>query len=220
MKILIQFPTRRKDKFFQILDLYIKMAKNIEKVHFNISCDLSDSDMTSCDTLYRLKNYGSELVEFTFRDNKTKIEAINSGINYYDFDILLLASDDMIPQVQGYDEIIRQKMKEYYPDKDGVLWFCDGYQRRLNTLSILGYKYYKRFNYIYHQDYISLWSDNEFMMVADILKKQKYIDNCIIKHEHPANNGRDSDVLYDKNDKFFNIDQQTFLKRQAINFEL
>jgi hypothetical protein len=77
-------------------------------------------------------------------------------------------------------------MTEHYPDTDGVLWFNDGYQgNRLNTLCILGKKYYDRFNYIYHPDYISVWCDNEFMDVANLLGKQIYFDDIIIRHEHP-----------------------------------
>ena len=64
-------------------------------------------------------------------------------------------------------------MTELYPNTDGVLWFNDGNQgNRLNTLCILGKKYYERFNYIYHPDYTSLWADNEFMDVANLLNKQ------------------------------------------------
>ena len=75
--------------------------------------------------------------------------------------IVLLASDDMIPMEKGFDNIIIDKMKNYYPDTDGVLWFNDGYQGdKLNTLCILGKKYYDRFGYIYNPEYISVLSDN------------------------------------------------------------
>ena len=59
-----------------------------------------------------------------------------------------------------------------YPDTDGVLWFNDGFQgNRLNTLCILGKKYYERFNYIYHPDYISLYCDEEQTNVARNMNK-------------------------------------------------
>jgi hypothetical protein len=76
-----------------------------------------------------------------------KIDAINRDMpDTSTFDILLLASDDMIPIVSGYDDIIRSKMTEYFPDGDGVVWFNDGYTtHRLNTLVICGSKYYSRF---------------------------------------------------------------------------
>jgi hypothetical protein len=95
----------------------------------------------------------------------------------------------MTPIVKGYDNIIRNNMKTHYPDTDGVLWFNDGYQgQNLNTLCILGRKYYQRFGYIYCPEYKSLWCDNEFMDQANLLGRQIYFHETIIKHEHPANN--------------------------------
>ena len=153
--------------------------------------------------------------------NKNKIEAINADMEGRDFDILLLASDDMIPQQEGYDTIIRQNFKKFFPDTDGVLWFNDGYQgNRLNTLCILGKKYYDRFGYIYHPSYISLWCDTEFTEVSKILNKVKYIDHVIIKHEHPVWLGQEWDDLQKKNDSFNNRDMEKFTERKKLNFEL
>jgi hypothetical protein len=76
-------------------------------------------------------------------------------------------------------------MKEVYPDTDGVLWFFDGWRKDLNTLCILGRKYYDRFGYVYHPEYKSFWSDAEFTDVATILNKQTFIDKVIIRHLHP-----------------------------------
>ena len=171
MKLLIKFPTRnRPTKFLTVLNQYIQKLDDKE-TKIIISCDNDDESMKTDivrDVLSQYKN-----VEIKFDDNKSKIEAINSGLNDIDFDILLLASDDMVPLVNGYDTIIKEKMTTHYPDTDGVLWFNDGHQEnRLNTLCILGKKYYDRFGYIYHPDYLSVWSDNEFMDVANILKKQ------------------------------------------------
>ena len=39
------------------------------------------------------------------------------------WDILLLASDDMIPVCDGYDQIIRDDMFTYHRNGDGVLWY-------------------------------------------------------------------------------------------------
>ena len=59
----------------------------------------------------------------------------------------------MVPLVNGYDTVIKEKMTLHYADTDGVLWFNDGHQeKKLNTLCILGKKYYDRFGYIYHPD--------------------------------------------------------------------
>ena len=77
----------------------------------------------------------------------------------------------------------------------------------------MGYRYYKRFNYIYNPNYFSLWCDNEFMTAGNNLKKQSYISTIIIKHEHPVNNKTNKDSLYRENDKFNNIDKSTWNDR-------
>jgi hypothetical protein len=150
----------------------------------------------------------------------SKIKAVNRDMDKAgEFDILLLASDDMIPQVYNYDLLIRCKMRELYPDMDGVLWFNDGFQKnKLNTLSIIGRKYYERFGYIYHPAYTSLFCDNEFTIVANRLGKQTYIDMVIIKHEHPLFTGVGNDSLYVENDKYFARDRDVFKSRLLNNF--
>ena len=221
MKFLIQFPVRdRFTKFCSTLDLYINKASGTNEMFFNISIDTTDINITKDKVITYFKKYPKVNYLVSVNDNKSKVEAINR-IPKIDFDILLLASDDMEPQVNNYDTIIANQMLKSYPDLDGSLWYPDGYQNRLNTLCILGKKYFDRFGYIYHPSYKSLWCDNEFMKVAQILNRQMYIDQCIIKHEHWANNGKFSkDALYLKNDSYSNIDRDNYYKREKINFGL
>jgi len=152
-----------------------------------------------------------------------KIDAVNRDMpDTSTFDILLLASDDMIPIVAGYDDIIRTKMKEYFPDGDGVLWFNDGYTKyKLNTLVICGSKYYSRFGYIYNPEYKSLWCDNEFMDEANRLGRQVYFDNVIIRHDHHVNTRTvNSDNLYLENYRFLNSDKKIYNKRKFTKYDL
>jgi hypothetical protein len=126
----------------------------------------------------------------------------------------------MIPEVQGYDEIIREKMRRHYPDTDGVLWFNDGNRSDLNTLTIMGRKYFKRFGYLYHPGYRSLYCDKEFTLVGTKLGKQTYFDQVIIRHEHPDYGYGDKDKVHDLNKINKNRDLRLFLKRQASHFGL
>lgn len=222
MKLLIKFPTRgRVNQFFKVFDLYYTFLDDIENTKFLISCDIDDISMNNVEVINKIGTYKN--VEIKFGNNKSKIEAINADmILQQDFDIVLLASDDMIPQVKGYDTIIRTNMATYFADTDGILWFNDGYQgSNLNTLCILGKKYFKRFNYIYHPDYKSLWCDNEFMEVGNYLGKQKYIDQIIIKHKHPdADSSIAYDELYHRNIKLDAVDRKTFERRRKVQFGL
>lgn len=222
MKILVKFPTRgRPEKFLSTFNLYHTMCSDIKNMLFLISIDEDDNTMNNDNMLNLLKTYDNTIV--IKGTSKSKIDAVNRDIeNFnYDWDILLLASDDMIPQVIGYDNIIRDNMLFNYPDKDGILWFNDGFQgNRLNTLSILGKNYYKRFNYIYHPDYKSCWADNEFMMVGNILKKQSYINQVIIKHEHPDWGYGSNDFVHHRNIADWNYDHTQYQIRSSNNFYL
>ena len=222
MRLLIKFPTRgRKDKFFSTLDKYYEYCSDIDNTMFLISIDTDDTEMNTDEVINKLSTYKNIKVVIGY--SLSKIDAVNRDLKDldYDWNIVILASDDMIPQVNGYDKIIKENMSFNYPDTDGVLWFNDGFQgNRLNTLCILGKKYYERFNYIYHPDYKSCWCDNEFMVVGNLLKKQSYIDIVIIRHEHPDWGYGNPDYVHKNNVSDWHHDHNVYLTRQSINFEI
>lgn len=220
--ILIKYPTRsRPEKFLQTLKKLNSFSADLSNVHLLVSYDTDDTTMTN-EVIEQAKKYFHK-GEYIAGLSANKIQACNRDINrtQYKWDILVLMSDDMEVQVRNWDNVLREEMKKHFPDKDGVLWFNDGYTgNKLNTMCILGKKYYERFNYIYHPEYASLWCDNEFMEVANKLNKQKYFDKILFKHEHPANNKTKSDQLLKHNETFYSKDKETYLKRKANNFNL
>jgi hypothetical protein len=219
MKILIKFPTRgRPKKFLEVLDMYYSFLSDIDRTIFQITIDEDDILMNNNNVIDKLKNYKN--LFYNIGISKTKIHAVNRDIIVGDWDVLLLASDDMIPIKNGYDDIIRKYMIDKYPDTDGVLWFYDGNRKDLNTLSILGSRYYQRFNYIYNPDYKSLWADNEFMAVADILNKQTFYDEVIIHHQHPDWGYGSRDKVHTLNNMNDTYDKNVFLLRKKNNFYL
>jgi len=217
-KLLIKFPTRgRVDKFFNTLDKYYELLSGKCNVEFLITCDIDDISMNNSTVKDRFKKYNN--LEVEYGNSKTKIEAINAGVMQRDFQIVLLASDDMIPVVKGYDAIIIESMCISFPDFDGVVWFNDGVQQdRLNTLCILGRAYYNRFNYIYNPEYKSLWCDMEFTQVGNKLGKQKYFNQVIIKHDHHSVTNQGFDETYSQNELYESEDKLTFIRRQNTQF--
>jgi hypothetical protein len=217
MKLLIKFPTReRPEKFFKVLDLYYKNMKDSNNI-FVITCDIDDISMNNESVITKLKTYPN--LKYYFDYNKSKVEAVNNNLDNIDFDIVLLASDDMVPVKEGYDVLIKEKMKKNFPDTDGVLWFNDGFQGpNLNTLCILGKKYYDRFGYIYHPSYNSLYCDTEFTLVSKKLNKVKYFDDILIQHHQYSIVNDTPDNLYIKNDSLEPRDKIVFNKRYTENF--
>jgi len=221
MKLLIKFPTRgRKQKFFEVFNQYQNLCEDLDNTYFLVTLDNDDEDMKLSEVEEMLNTFKN--VKVIYGDSTSKIHAVNRDIEMInDWDIFLLASDDMIPKVKGYDNIIRNKMKEFYPNTDGILWFNDGHQEnRLNTLCILGKKYYDRFGYIYYPEYKSVWCDNEFMMVGDLLGKQTYFDEVIIEHEHPDWGYGKRDTIHRTNSENESHDRNLFTTRKNNNFYL
>jgi hypothetical protein len=221
MKILVKFPTKgRKNKFFNTLKIYQNFCEDIENTHFQITLDEDDETMNNDDVKSILSSFKN--ISYYYGNSISKIDAINRDMDKNtDWDILLLASDDMIPKIKGYDNIIRERMKETFPDTDGVLWFNDGnHSEKLNTLSILGKKYYDRFNYIYNPKYISTWCDNEFTDVSIKLGKQKYFKEIIIRHEHPEWGFGTYDQIHSLNYANDQHDNNVYISNKSNNFYL
>lgn len=218
MRILVQFPTReRPQKFFDVIYKYYTMADAVDNCLFHIVIDADDLTMNNTAVLTRLQ--GIHHCVYTVTNTSGKVKAINTMPKVANWQIVLLVSDDMIVQKKGWDSNIRTKMKQYYPDTDGVLWYDDGFVHdRLNTLVCMGKRYYDRFNYIYHPSYISLWCDNEFTEVARTLRKQTYIPECIIRHEHALYMNQPKDSLYNRNESLYGTDQKNYNLRKARGF--
>jgi hypothetical protein len=218
MKILYKYPTRqRPNKFMSCLDIYYQLMSGGD-YEFVITLDSDDASMQDS----RVKDYMSKkpnLRAFT-GDNLTKIQAMNADIDKCSsWDILVLVQDDMIPQMRHFDDVIRQYMLREYPDTDGVLWFFDGYNRRINTSCIIGKKYYDRFGYIYHPSYVTAYCDNEFTEIANALNRQTFVDSTIIRHLHPINDRSTSwDALYEKNHAPLALDKENYARRKLNNF--
>lgn len=214
-------PSRsRPEQLLNVATKYVHMADDMNNTRILVNMDDDDPTFTS-DLRLALTSLHSNVNVIGGRSDN-KIHAINRDMpDPSTFDIVLLASDDMIPQVGGYDTIIRNKMREKYPDLDGVLFFNDGFNKdSLNTILLCGSTYYKRFGYLYYPGYKSFFCDNEFMHVANKLKRQTYIDHVIIKHEHPHTNKEiEMDELYIRNQGPFIEDQELFLRRAKFDFE-
>lgn len=219
-KLLIKIPTRsRPEKFFKTLDLfYQKLSHNIP-FQFLIACDIDDATMHNDEIIGKLKSYPH--LQYFFGQHASKIEAYNAGITEYDFDIVLCGSDDMEPMLQDYDMVIVEKMKEYFPDGDGVLHFYDGNASQIcNTFPIMGKKYFQRFGYIYHPDYRSFFCQLELAAVAKMIKREKCFKQVLFKHNHPAWGLGSWDSLYARNDISRSVDRLAYDRRRHKLFHL
>lgn len=222
MKILCKFPTReRPTRFKDVLSAWVNMADDPNGIVWLFSFDNDDPVLENL-TEFAIMMPNCPAQVFTGLSSN-KIHAINRDIEKVrdPWDILVVLSDDMVPTRKGWDTIIRTQMEHYAPDGDAIIWFFDGKQADIVTLPIMGRKYYDRFGYVYHPDYVSVFADNEQTDVARDLGKLFYFSNPIAHHRHPANfSDVQKDALYLKNETqaIWDRDQATYNRRKAQGF--
>lgn len=221
MKILVKLPTKkRKDKFFSVLDKFIELSNNLDNIHYVITLDNDDAIMNTSEVKEKFRTYKN--LSYVYGDSKSKLDATNRDLDLFkNWDILVLASDDTIPLVKGWDTIIIDKMMEHFPDTDGALHFNDGHQREnLNTMPILGKKYFDRFGYVQYPGYKSVYADVDFMDIAKILNKIVYFEDVIIEHQHPDWGYGTHDYAHTENYQNLHHDKNLYEYRKSINFGL
>ena len=228
MRILLKCPTRsRPAQFLKTLKEYVSLANRPDLLGVCVSCDSDDTTMTPAEIQYGIKNitYPTAWCEIYYGKSKNKIEAVNANMEIipWMWDIVILVSDDMVPQIKGYDDVIRSNMLANFPDTDGIIWTNDGTQsNKLNTLSILGRKMYESFVYIYHPSYKSLFCDTEFTDLCNGPLKQKctYVDYLLVRHEHPGTGFSEKlDELYTKNQTYWTEDMYNYISRKKYDYD-
>lgn len=211
-RLLLKYPTRGRPKQFeQTAAIYLTLLDAPDLAEIVVTCDHDDQTMRP----YR------NTAGIHYGGNHSKVQAINADMDkaVQPWDIVLLVSDDMIPQVKGYDTRIREAMARNHPDTDGELWFFDGRQKAINTIQCIGRKRYDALGHIYHPAYTSLWCDNEATDVGLRDGKLTFIDDCIIKNESPDWGGvQKSDRLYARNNGFYKTDRAIYERRKLQGF--
>jgi hypothetical protein len=220
MKILVIFPTRsRLQKAFSTLSLYHELASDNSKIKYVVSIDEDDVEMVNAKSKFeQLVN-----VEVIVGKCLDKIPKFDRDIHNlkYDWQIIVATADDMIPLVKGWDTIIREDMGKYFSDLDGALFYNDGVRKyTLNTLPIMGRKYFDRFKYIWYPGYKSLRCDAEYTEVGFYLGRLKYIDKVIIEHRHPTVTKEPLDYVHEQNTVNWDHDLSTYASRREKLFGL
>ncbi len=225
MRMLIKWPTRqRPQKFLENLARWRAMLSGCNQVHFLISVDEDDSTMNQP----AIRKALAAMANVTLRvgpAGRSKIAACNADVDAWVREtsltphVLVLASDDMVPQVPGYDQLITTTMAEVFPNVDGALHFDDGYHggNRVITLSVLGWNLYTKFGYLYQPEYQSFFCDNEFTDVTRAIGAYHYDPRVIVRHCHV---GRTPDALYRRNQACWLQDQNTYHRRHQAGFGL
>lgn len=217
--LLIKLPSRsRFDLFSEKLERCINLLSNTLNVKFIFSFDNNDPTMNNDRVRSYLNGRGVNM-EYFYGDSQNKVDACNRDIPKEGWKILLLMSDDMLPKKKDFDRIIYNDMNRHFPDYDGCLNYnahTEAFKNRTMVLTVMGKKYYDRFNYIYFPGYQSIYCDNEQTDVAIKLNKLVDIDNRIISHEWHA--VKDDLRKHTESNQFRNHDSTLYHSRKANGF--
>jgi hypothetical protein len=224
-KILIKYPSRMRPQWFRkaIANIYNTISDR-ENFRILVTCDEDDITMQN-PAMIEFMN-GHENLSFIFGKSESKIHAVNRDMNladewFWPWDVLVVMSDDMHFVQFGWDNVIRQRMKDNFPEGDCFLHFDDGYVKdALATMAIMDRRYYERDNYIYHPAYRSFSCDAEQMFVAVARGRHKYFPEILARHQHPANMPQPNDELYSANSLHTPHDTKVYWDRLHNNFDL
>lgn len=223
MRLLINFASRsRPIKMFNCLD-NLREYSTLKDFSVLLKLDLDDPECNNIPVRKKLQFYPEVQTDWNY--STSKIHAINRGIGaaLESWDILVNISDDILFIAKGFDEIITNDMKEFFPDGDGFLHYPDSHAgKRVPVMSIMGKKYFERTNEVYYNKYLTWYADNDAMQVAKKLGKYKFIDKKIYDHYHPRNKKAEMDDQYRRTEdvSLRNKDRILFMERSKSNFGL
>ena len=220
-RLVIKFPTRnRPERFMNTFTKYVEYLSGKHDVFFIVTMDEDDETMNTPEIRKFFEQFDVP-IEYHYGHSKTKIEAVNANMEHADGDVLLLASDDMVPQVKNYDDIIFGVFAHSFPDFDGAVKFWDGLRAKtdsLMTLCVMGFPLYRKFGYIYYPGYKSVYADNEQTVACGRMGKLAISPDCIVKHIWRP----EYDELHSRNEskEMYAHDRMIFHEREKHNFDI
>ena len=223
--IIIKFPTRsRPEKFKKVLTKYIDYLSGKHDVRFIVTMDDDDETMNTPEMKEWLDSLKVPL-KYNYGQSKNKIEAVNADMEGEVCDIIIQVSDDMIPCLEGYDDIVANGFAHCFPDNCGAIRFWDGIRPKedlLMCLTVIGYPLYKAIGHLYHPDYESIYADNELTTICAKLEKLAISPVCVIRHEWVPGTHEDADEMHRQQEspEQYKIDGATYQRRMALNFDI
>jgi len=183
-----------------------------------LSIDTTDTTLQLYKDLFEVLSRSFDGIKICVNDNKSCIEASNSGAKISTNNLMILVSDDF-DCFYGWDTWLLEKLKDR---QDYIVKTSDLYQPRLITLPIMDRTYYNRFGYIYYYEYQHLFCDTEMTEVAYLLDKVIDLQDGVhhFIHKHWTIGGIPQDEISEKNERTWVQGETLFNERKKINFNL
>lgn len=210
MNILVKIASReRPGKLLEVVEAYRNAAAG--PVRILVSLDHDDHVM---------QEHANELrhpqVEVRWGTRSTKIGAINRDVKAFEWDVVVVGADDMVP-VADYDRIIARRLGGD-ASRPVAIWCPDGRQNRICTVPAMTRAYFNLDGYLFHPEYKSYYPDDEWTEKAIARNMLLRIDEPMFRHDHPFFVRAGNDRLYDFNRQFKREDRETYIRRKLAGY--
>lgn len=180
--------TRRGTQALAAMYLWLATAQNAGAIEWIFAVDEDDEK-----TLAELNGY--RVIKIPGKD-KGPVAAWNMAAKESQGSILLQMSDDWTPMIH-WDRLIIDRIGNV--TQEAVLQISDGHRTDdLLCMAILTRAYYDRYDYIFHPDYFSMYSDNEFTLQAQKDGVIRKASGITFTHNHPIFSGDQLDEVYQR----------------------
>lgn len=192
----------------QTVQAWLSAAKDRDQIEYILSIDSDDPTRAE---------YADIKVDTVLcYNNKSAIEAFNRGAAISKGNLLIAVSDDFGLPPFHWDNALLTLLEG---NDDFVVKTDDGLQPWIITLPIMDRKFYNRFGYIYHPDYVHLFCDTELSSVGSMLDRTIYLP-LRFPHQHYTTGKNRKDAISEKNDATWSQGEKVYLERLLRNFDL
>lgn len=219
MNIVLCMPSRgRPEQLVRCLQQWHKRAAfgPDQKMHVSIGLDMDDPCLDEYNA--RLADMGLKVyVDGQKGLPNTKVRAINETVaNAHlldpNWEVAIVAADDMIPVVDRWDEAIRDQVNKGGLDK--MYWFDDGRQNVRCTLPVITRGWHEKYGHVYHPSYKAYYCDDEQTQASMERGELVRILGPMFLHNHCVFGAAPDDATYQRNRKYKAEDRRTFQIRK------
>lgn len=218
MKITIIHPSRGRAKQADYTAAQF-FNKSDNKFEYILSVDSNDPELPKYNELFNatFNNCGKIQRIYPKRpvinNNRSAIQAINNAAKVATGGLFVVISDDFDCPEHWDSKLLAQLEGK----SDYIVKTMDGIQPTLITLPIMDRVYYERFGYIYHPDYVHMFSDQEMTAVGHMLGRVIKSD-LLFPHLHYSTGKSPKDEVSIRNDSTWTQGKHLFNERLKTNF--
>jgi hypothetical protein len=169
--LLIKFsPSGDPEAFKQAFSRYLTMLSGLHQVRFVVTIRNQDGLLSTPQFRTWLETRSKNAdIEVHYGDYKGPVDATNAYIKCRSSEIVLIASEEMVPTIMGYDHHLISLYIATFPNFDGAIKFWDGIRPKEDpkmTMPVLGSNLLMKLGAVYHAEYSESFYQEDLTMTC------------------------------------------------------